>query len=190
MNETVAVVRIIDYLQLIIPTLISLITLIFTILIPNRVMVNQIYADLIADYRSPKMGAAILALFHFYAIDCNENINIISDEYEEKYNEQIENHLSNGDKDFSNTLHFQRRMVAQFYFNMAVLRFNHCFFTRLSSKKMKIWFTSDDIKLLSIILHMAKPAEKVSIKVDDLSKPPKDNVQMNKLIHKLYKEVK
>jgi len=191
MNETVAVVRVIDYLQLIIPSLISLITLIFAILIPGRVMVNQIYADLISSYRSPEMGAAILALFHFYRNDCNCDTSKIEEKYKERYVNEVEPLLKKDkEADFSNTLHFQRRMVAQFYFDMAVLRLKHCCLTRLSSKKLKIWFTQNDLKLLSLILHMAEPARKEFIKVDGLSELPNDDVPMNKLIRDLYKEVK
>jgi hypothetical protein len=189
MDKTVAV-RLIDCLQFIIPTGISLVTLIVAFLIPNKVMVNQIFAGLIASYRNPEMGAAILALFHFYKKDCNCDISKIEEKYRERYQKEVEPLLKEGKgADFSNTLHFQRRMVTQFYFNMAVLRFEHCFLTRLRLKKLKTWFTSNDIKLLSLILHMAKPAEKVFIKIDDLSEPPRDNVPMNKLIHKLYDEV-
>jgi len=186
-----------------ISTIISFATLIAAIYIPSKVMVNQIFADLISDYRSPEMGAAILALFHFYVRECKEDINVISDKYKDKYNEEIEKYLStidkdlhntnnpkNGDKDFSNTLHFQRRMVAQFYFNMAVLRYKYSLFTRLSLRKMKMWFTSNDVKLLGIILHMAEPAGKMFIEAGDVPEPPEDDVPMNQLIGKLYEGVK
>jgi len=88
MNETVAVVRAIDCLdklQLIIPSSISLITLFFAILIPHIVMVNQIFADLIASYRSPEMGAAIHSLFNFYKNDCDRNVSKIEKQYKKRF---------------------------------------------------------------------------------------------------------
>ena len=56
--------------------------------------------------------------------------------------------------------------------------------------KMKKWFTLDDVKLLSIILHMSDPAKKVFIKAGDIPEPLKDDVQMNKSIYELYKKIK
>jgi len=180
MDETVAIT-----------TVFSFAALIAAIFIPRRVMVNQIYANLIADYRTPEMGEAILALFHFYKKDCKCKVSKIEAKYRKRYKKEVKPFLKKVPKvDTSNALHFQRRMVTQFYFNMAVLRFKHCFLTRLSLNKMKTWFTMNDLKLLSLILHMAEPAKKVFIEVDSLSEPPNDDVPMNNLIRRLYDEVK
>jgi len=194
--RTVKVINGLDKLQLII-TILTLVIAIITLIFINKIMVNQIYANLIADYRSPEMGAAILALFNFYKKDCKLKVSKIKKRYIKRYKKEVKPLLKKVKKhqkpqkaDFSNTLHFQRRMVAQFYFDMAVLRFEHCFLTRLSKRILKKWFTPNDVKLLSLILYMAKPAKKVFIEVDSLSEPPENNVPMNVLIRKLYDLVK
>jgi len=50
--------------------LVSIITLFVAIYIPRKVLINQIYADLFREYRSPEMGAAIFSIFYFYVKDC------------------------------------------------------------------------------------------------------------------------
>jgi len=176
-----------DYLSLII----SIATLLVAAYIPRRIMISQIYANLLESYRSPEMGAAILAIFHFYTEDCKRNVSNIAAEYEKKYNEQIRGKLrarKEDEIDFSKTLHFQRRLVAQFYFHMASLRYDY-HFVRLRSKQMKTWFTPGETNLLGIILHMAEPARRVFEDAVEVPQPYEDEVPMNELIYKLYNEV-
>jgi len=170
--------------------IISITTLCVAVYIPHRIMINQIFAGLLASYRSPEMGAAILAIFHFYTKDCGKDPQNIAAAYEKKYNEQIKEKLQT-EKEiaFSQTLHFQRRLVAQFYFHMAVFRYNYCCIVRLSKKNMRTWFMPDDAKLLGLILHMAEPAHRVFIDAGEVSPPYKDETPMNELICKLYNEV-
>jgi len=181
-----------NILQFVIPTIISLVTLITAVYIPISVAVNQILADLISGYRSPEMGAAILALFNFFANDCQCDVNKIEAEYMERYEKEIKNSLQNKETiNYPDTLHFQRRLVTHFYFNMAILWDRRCLFPFSLKKKIRKWFTLNDEKLLGIILHMTEPAKKVFIEIDNLKEPAiYDEVPMNKLIFKLYKDVK
>jgi hypothetical protein len=170
----------------------TIIALFLAYRIPGKIMVNQLYSNLEVEYRSPEMGAAILALFHFFVEECNGDIKTINDEYQKKYEEQIGKYLKSGEKtDFSHTLHFQRRLVAQFYYSLARLRFDYgCY--RLSTDKLKKWFTRNENKLLSIILHLAEPASNVFIKSEIIPPPPqaqKEEVYMYKMIYKLYNEI-
>jgi hypothetical protein len=201
MNEAVEVVKIIkvikvinclDNLQLIIAILTLLIAII-TLVSIYEVMVNQIYANLVADYRSPEMGAAILAIFNFYKKDCKRNFSKIEEKYIKRYKKEVKPLLKKVKKhqkpqkaNFSNTLHFQRRMVEQFYKDMAALYFKHCCFTRLSKNKMKDWLTKNEVKLLNLIFRMQAPARKVFIKADNLPDLPENNEPNENLIHKLY----
>jgi len=175
--------------------LISALALIAAIYIPRKIMINQIYADLLTSYRSYEMGEAILAIFHFYTDDCKKDVSKIAELYEDKYKKQIESKLKAKDNkekeelNFSNTLHFQRRLVAQFYFNMASLRYDYRI-GRLSKKKMETWFRPGDINMLGLLLHMAEPARKLSIDAGEVPQPYEDEVPMNKLIYKLYEEVR
>jgi len=169
--------------------LVAIGTLLVAFFIPRKIMVNQLYADFVADYHSPEMGGAILALFHFFVKECNGDVSVVAKRYDEKYDEQIRKKLKEGQAvDFSQTLHFQRRLVAQFYYDMALFRYERGF-PRLPTKYMKIWFTPNEKKLLCILLHMTEPASKVFTIAENIPEPPQDEVYMNQLLYKLYEDV-
>ncbi|MDR0601471.1 MAG: hypothetical protein LBG42_03750 [Treponema sp.] len=116
----------------------SLFALGFAWFIPRRIMVNQMYANLVQEYRTAEMGTAILAIFYFFAHDCNNNVSNIHRAYIDKYKKQVTARLSEKIDliDFSRTLHFQRRQLAQFYSDMAMLRYNYRFLG-LSKRKIQ-----------------------------------------------------
>jgi hypothetical protein len=165
----------------------SFIAVILAVSIPFRIMVNQLYSDLVRDYRSTEMGAAVLAVFHFFVYDCKNDVSNIHGEYIKKYNEQIRNHPFEK-IDFSRTLHFQRRLLSQFYTDMAELYWGHKFFD-LSKRKLKNWFTPSEVKLLGILLYMVNPAKEVFVQADDITEPPDDDTPMNRLLKRLYDTV-
>jgi hypothetical protein len=178
----------------VIQILLSVITVILSIIairaaryIPHRIMVNQRYSDMMKEYRSTEMGTAIFSIFHFYVQDCKNNSDAIAGKYKEKYDGQIKEPLEKGKEiNYSGTLHFQRRLVAQFYFDLARLRYED----RLPVKHLREWFTPREVTLLAIILHMVEPAKTVFEEARDVPEPPdmEDEVLMNKWIYKLYEE--
>ncbi|MDR2143976.1 MAG: hypothetical protein LBP29_06375 [Treponema sp.] len=169
---------------------ISLAAICFAIIIPRQILMNQLYSDLVREYRSAEMGAAIFLIFHFYVTVCKNNVSFIADEYKKKYEEQIKIPLALGKQiDYDATLHFQRRLVAQFYADMATLRYKRRF-PWFPAKYLKEWFTPSEAKLLAILLHMAGPARAVFEEARNLSEPPEDEVFMNRQISKLYEEVR
>jgi hypothetical protein len=150
-------------------------------------MVNQLYSDMVRDYRSTEMGAAVLAVFHFFVHDCKNDVSNIYGEYIKKYNEQIGNFPSEK-IDFSKTLHFQRRLLSQFYTDMAELYCGYKFFDT-SKRKLKNWFTPNEVKLLQILIYMVKPAKEVFVQADDITELPDDDTPMNRLLKRLYNTV-
>jgi hypothetical protein len=170
--------------------LLMIAALIAAVWIPRQIMVNQIFADLVKEYRSTEMGAAVFSVFRFFVKDCGKDVGRIAAVYKEKYDQQIGYPLEAGIKpDYDNALHFQRRMVSQFYSDMARLRYDRRFI-KLSAKAMKFWFTPREVQLLAILLHMVKPASSVFEESGPVSEPPQDEVPMNDLIYKLYEEVR
>jgi hypothetical protein len=111
-------------------------------------------------------------------------------EYRKKYEKQIGEPLKNGEPvNYAGTFHFQRRLLSQFYSDMAMLRYKRC--PRLSTKNMREWFTPKKIQLLALLLYMVKPAKTVFEKADEVPEPPEPgDVPMNDLIYKLYEEVR
>jgi hypothetical protein len=171
--------------------LVSITTLILAVYIPRKIMVDSIYADLLHEYRSPTMGAAVLAVFNFYIHDCKNSINLIEKEYKNRYENEIAKKLEKKEEiDYATTLHFQRRLIAQYYWDMAELRYEYKF-PRLSQKKLKRFFTPSETELLSIVLYMGKAAAAtVFERAKNVSSPEndEDEAPMNKLIFKLYEE--
>jgi len=181
-----------------------------TFYIPEKMMNNQIYADLISEYRKPEIGEAIIAVIDFYTKDCNSDITKIEDEYLKRYEKEVApldkekriNHYIQeseaGDinrqdtkcnnKEFKNTLHFQRRLLSQYYYQLAALRYEGCRLTRLSQEKVREDFTTREAKLLRLLVEMNKAAEKTFIEYDigDLHYITEN--KQNILLEKLYDE--
>jgi len=188
----------------------SLIVAIFaTFYIPKKIMNNQIYADLIAEYRQPEFGQAIISVIRFYTDCCGSDIDKIEEKYIEHYKKEIapldekkrinrcmqekesgdinQQDTKYGKKELKDTLHFQRRLLAQYYAQLAALRYQGGWFTRLSKKKVREDFTAREAKLLSLLSYMNKAAEKIFIEYDIEGMPYADDKQ-NALLQKLYDE--
>jgi len=170
----------------------AVIAVVLAVYIPRRIMLNQAYLQLTAEYRTPEMGAAILAVFHFYTHDCNNSVSQIAGEYKRRYDEEIGGKLEQPEPkiDFAKTLHFQRRLIAQFYYDMASLRYDYRF-PRLSKKQLRHFFTPSETTLLSLILHMAEPASEVFERAGNVTfpaDPDEDGAYMNTLLYRLYEE--
>ncbi|MDR2052622.1 MAG: hypothetical protein LBP80_04330 [Treponema sp.] len=163
---------------------------VLAVYIPRRIMINQLYAGLYQEYRSPEMGEAIFSIFRFYVEDCENCIANIAGKYEEKYKEEIEIPLKNKQTvDYAKTLHFQRRLLAHFFWNIAELRYERRF-PGLSTRELRRWHTPQDTKLIAILLHMVEPAKAVFAKAGEVPEPPEDDTPMNRLIGRLYEEAK
>jgi hypothetical protein len=182
--------------------------------IPRSIMAFQIYADLLREYRSSEMGAAILSVCQFYKENKGKSEDEfatkykeiyrkqIGDKLEKIYNKQMESNLEDNKQkktspedekpiDYAHTLHFQRRLIAQFYSDFAALRYKPYFPEELAMEQLQNWFTPREVNLLAIILRMDKPAENVFEEVGYVTPPEKKStVSMNKLIDDLYNEVK
>ncbi|MDR3284049.1 MAG: hypothetical protein LBS97_02595 [Treponema sp.] len=173
---------------------VAIIAVIAAFFIPRKIMVDQIYADLVSEYRSPEMGGAILSIIDFFVEDCGRSLERIPKEYETRYNMEIRDKLKEVKKlenepiDFAKTLHFQRRLVAQYYWDMATLRYTY-HFPRLSKKQLRHFMTENETKLLNLILYMGIAATKVMLDIGAIDPAPEDDIKMNNLICQLFEEV-
>ena len=75
------------------------VTLFATFYIPKKIMNNQIYADLISEYRSAAIGQAVLSVTYFYTHDCNSDITKIEEKYTERYKKEVDSLLDNQKKE-------------------------------------------------------------------------------------------
>lgn len=88
---------------------------------------------------------------------------------------------------YENSLHFQRRLLSQYYYQLAALRYEGCRLTRLAKEKVREDFTAREAKLLSLLSYMNKAAETIFTEYDITGMPYADDKQ-NILLQKLYDE--
>jgi hypothetical protein len=176
-------------------TILSFIVAVFAVIaaffIPRKIMVNQIYADLLKEYRSTEMGEAIMGLIDFYIIDCHRNVSLIEQEYKKIFNEEIDIGEDRRKKkvNLKETLHFKRRLLWQYYWQLSTLR-SYCLFVRLSKKRLKNDFTESESQVIAILCHTATAVKDIFDKTGDIQEPDEQEGKTEKLVYRLYEESK
>lgn len=166
-----------DLLQ-IISFVVSFFALLAAIFIPKRIMWHQIFADLNEQYFSVEFGQAVKGVCDFFTDRCDNDVEKIEKEYWKRYEndfkfEKMEKNGCANQLDFKNTLHFQRRLLAQFYFLL-----DECAgFGRVGKKTVKQFYFKSEIDLLKILFYMniaSKNNPKIykDISTDDRFLPP------------------
>jgi hypothetical protein len=160
------------------------------IYIPRKIRVDQGFSDLSEQYRSPEMGFAILSIFHFYSVDCENNPDLIKEKYVERYNKEIERELEKpaGATKIINpalTLQFQRRLVTYFYWDLAKLYVDSKW-PRLTKNQIKQFVEDNERNLISLVLQMSEANAECFTKYENIIEPSNDDVPMNKMLKRLY----
>jgi hypothetical protein len=150
-------------------------------------MVNQTYAAFWDAYRQPEMGGAILTVMHFFTHDCHKNISEINEAYKKRYNDEIECNLGKTNMDFAKTLHFQRRLIAYWYWQLAMLRYDYGIYG-LSKRRLKKEFTEKERYLISLIYHMGPPAAECFEDISGICISDEQEGFMNERLYRLYEE--
>jgi len=172
----------------IIAIIIAFFTFIVAIYIPRKIKVDQQFASLTEQYRTTEMGFAIFCIFNFYEKDCQNNPDNIKNKYIERFNTEIRIPMAKNEKiNPSNTLQFQRRLLAYFYWDLARLFFESRF-PRLSKKKINQMIETNERQLINIVLQMSEANAECFAKCENINEPPDDDVPMNQLLKRLYDE--
>ena len=173
--------------------IIASVTCIFAVLIPNKLSWEQRYSQLLADYRGYDFGAAVMGIIIFFNKSCHNDINQIEKEYTAIFKKQFENQLSKNytsDKYVSNdqNLHFQRRLLTQFYWDLDQCATSHY----ISKKRIQRDFTSKEANLLKILYYMNDASQTtgiyMDITTDDRLTPNPQSI--NKYIKHIYNILK
>ncbi len=182
--------------------IISIITLLFTVVStivlllisifgPKRIMFRQNLLDLMKEYRSAEIGIAVFNLIRFYELECCSDLKKVAEKYVDRYNEEIGYKKEKNIDNLSTTLHFQRRILSQFYRQIADLRYEGSIFTRIKSKDIMFYLTSSEakmLKLLYLIERDALPKIKMNFTMLDNMIPETETSNMTKNMKKLIKE--
>ena len=100
----------------VIQTVLTIISILVAIWIPNKIKWEQEYSSLLDFYRSLDYAIAFQGVIQFFFNDCGRDMSRVKTEYKRRFIEEVES--KPGDIDKENCLHFQRRVLAQFFWQL------------------------------------------------------------------------
>ena len=174
----------------IISSLLTIVTIIATIYISQKVAWESFYNTLMAEYRSLEFGNAMQNIILFFKNTCNGDISRIKREYEAIYINQV---LNKKESDYNNVLHYQRRFLAQFFYDL-----NKCAktpFFYIGRRRVQRDFTKGTKDLIRIIYFMDKAIDESEIMFLDIScderVPNSHSLKgLNRFLSELYEVLK
>jgi len=78
-----------EKLLLIIQTFFSAIAIIVALIIPEKIKWNQMYSNLISEYRSYDFAIAVQRIIEFFVIECESDVSKIPEKYWETFLKEI-----------------------------------------------------------------------------------------------------
>jgi hypothetical protein len=155
-------------------------------------MYHHLYTGLIAEYRSHEFGIAITSIIDFFVDDCKKHLNKVRDEYKKRYEDEF-NVKKNKKLEKNKTLHFQRRLMSQWYWQLKNC-VSKCSFPfpayKVSQNQFNSDFPNNEANLLKIIIEMNEEVEnndKIYKNIETDEKISGDRSGINKHIIGLYK---
>ncbi len=178
------------------PDILSLIQIIvgvaacaIAIYIPEKIKWEQRYSQLLSDYRSYDVAAAVQGLVQFFVNDCNRDASKIKREYERHFKNEVENASSVSN---DQNLHYQRRLLNAYFYEL-----NECAKRRFLIGKRRVGrdFTKNEANILKILYFMNRAGEESGLIFKDIStdeRVPKSRrlKGMNKAIAQVYEILK
>ena len=165
--------------------LIPILTLSATICIPKRIHWEQMYSSLLDDYRSLDYANAFQGVIQFFVNECGNDVERIKTAYKKRFIAEVETKSGSINKD--NCLHFQRRILAQFFWQL-----NLCSKSIwIGKRRVMKDFTSSEANLLKILIYMGYAIDGDSLLYKDISslarvKNPAYIKGLNKSLGELY----
>ena len=191
--------------------------------IPKKIMWEQSYSTLIADYRSYDFAIAVQGIVEFFAVDCKSNVDKIKEEYERRFVrdmygldldkdlngkfsvEKVKEKLSSKKKDENNQqetdgaepnqkspelcLHYQRRLLAQFYYQLDLCANSHF----IRKKRIYRDFTKGETNLVRLLFLMDRAVDESDVLFKDIScdeRVPRKAKGMNHYLADIYRVLK
>lgn len=172
----------------IIQCILSATSIVVAYLIPKRIMWQQKYENLLSEYRGYDYAAAVQGIVEFFTIDCKNDSNKIKDMYEKRFikeiygndflkkgksNEEILKELKEqvsltGKQTLSEnnkTLHFQRRILAQFFCDLDICARS----IFIGKKRVSKDFTCRESDIVKILILIGKAIEGSPILMKSIS---------------------
>ena len=158
-----------------IQTICSVFAVFLACYIPEKIKWNQFYSNLISEYRSYDFAIAVQGVVEFFTIDCDSDVTKIPEKYKERFMKEIygfEGEESNEkidkkkllQKDSDKTLHFQRRLLTQFYWEL-----DSCLKSSfIGSRHVKKDFTRGESNIIKILYFMNEAVDNDEILYKDI----------------------
>ena len=165
----------------------TLVSVVVAIWIPYKIKWEQQYSGLLDDYRSMDYAIAFQGIIEFFAVECEGDVERIPQCYREHFIREITEKRGEINKD--NCLHFQRRLLAQFFWQL-----NECAKSRAIGKRRVMRdFTASEAKLLKILIYIGDAIDNdddnvlfKDISSDARVKKPEHLHGQNKALGQLY----
>lgn len=138
----------------IITILLSIITLIVTISIPLQIMKFQRYTNLMSIYMGFEFAHAFQSVINFFHDTCGCDVERISKEYKNRYNEDFCIKDSRN-FDINDTLHYQRRLLNDFFLEIEMCRES----SWILNKKIRKDWTTSEAYVCKILVFMNKAVD-------------------------------
>lgn len=139
---------------------IAFLTLIATIWIPHKIKWEQLYQQLLSEYRSHDFGVAIMEIGMFFHDDCNNDVSNIPEKYAERFRHDFYEDKKNTAKEHN--LHYQRRLLTQFYYQLDLCAKSFS----IGKKRIQRDFSSKESDLLKIVFYMNETSGSPEIFID------------------------
>ena len=191
-----------------IQTICSALSVILAWYIPEKIKWNQFYSNLISEYRSYDFGIAVQGIVEFFTIDCESDIVEIPKKYRERFMKEIyeiqesfpktlgelkekKQQIKLLQNDSDKTLHFQRRLLTQFYWEL-----DSCLKSPfIGSRHVNKDFTRGESNIIKILYFMNEAVDNdeilyKNINFDERLSSIKRAKGINKSLLHLYEELK
>ena len=169
----------------IIQTILAFASCVIAWFIPKRIMWEQTYSSLMSDYRSYDFGIAVQGIVEFFAIDCKSDVKNIRKEYERRFVRDIYDLDLHGtfsletvreklkgrnpaeicEKSPDLCLHYQRRLLAQFYYQLDLCARSPF----IGKRRVRRDFTSREADIVRLLYLMGSAADDSDVLFKDIS---------------------
>lgn len=147
----------------VISIIISIITLIATVYIPEKIKWEQTYSALIMQYISYDFARALQGIVEFFNKECNQDVSLIKEKYEIHFQKEMNDNTRASDT----ILHFQRRLLAQFYTQLDLCAQTPAYY--IGKKRVQKDFTINEANVVRVLFFMGKAVEDSEILYKDIS---------------------
>lgn len=166
---------------------ISLVALVVTVCVPIQIMKYQRYLNLMAIYMGIDVAHALQCIIDFFHDDCACDVGKISVTYKNRFKNDFnpKNRI-----DASNILHYQRRLLNDYFFELEMCRES----SWLLRRKIEKSWTSSEAWVVKILIYMNSAVDSDPEMYKDISCIKSERVPqtkgLNTYLEKFYDDLR